>query len=147
MEAPGGLIPIIAICANKKVKSITLTNVPSFVAMRNVEVEVPELGIVAVDIVYSGMWYCVIDAKRMSRESLPSFPLTPENAKDICKYGEMIKVACREQYPVQHPLIDYPGCDILVFCSHGTSDTVTSGCVVPILINSLCHCPTFHMLL
>ena len=27
----------------------------------------------------------------------------------------MIKVACREQFPVDHPTEDYPGVDILVF--------------------------------
>lgn len=121
------MIPITATCVNRKVKSITLTNVPSFVARRDVEVQVPELGAVVVDIVYSGMWYCVVDTKRMIRASLPNFPLTPDNGKEICKYGEMIKVACREQYPVHHPLIEYTGCDILVFCSPGASETVTSG--------------------
>jgi proline racemase len=28
----------------------------------------------------------------------------------------MIKVACREQFPVKHPKLDYPGVDILAFC-------------------------------
>ncbi len=27
----------------------------------------------------------------------------------------MIKVACREQFPVNHPTMHYPGCDILAF--------------------------------
>jgi hypothetical protein len=41
----------------------------------------------------------------------------------------MIKAACREQFPVHHPDpgVSYPGCDILVFCSPGTAETVTPG--------------------
>ena len=127
LEAPGGIIPILATCKKGKVKNITLTNVPSFVALRDVVVDVPELGPVTVDVVYSGMWYCVVDTSRLPRPQLPSLPLRPENGKAICRYGEMIKIACREQHPVQHPLIDYPGCDILVFCSRGTSETVSAG--------------------
>ena len=41
--------------------------------------------------------------------------LTPAMGKDICKWGEMVKTAAREQYPVNHPEFDYPGCDNMVF--------------------------------
>ena len=41
--------------------------------------------------------------------------MVPERGADICRLGEMIKTATREQHPVSHPIIDYPGCDILVF--------------------------------
>ena len=41
--------------------------------------------------------------------------LIPSKGKDIVRLGEMIKIACREQHPVNHPDIDYPGPDILVF--------------------------------
>lgn len=127
LEAPGGIVPILASCRGGKVKSVTLTNVPSFVALSGVMVDVPELGLVEVDVVYSGMWYCVVDTKSLLRHSLPSFPLRPECGKSICKYGEMIKTACREQFPVQHPILDYSGCDILIFSSIGCAETVTLG--------------------
>eukprot|EP00301_Raphidiophrys_heterophryoidea_P026276 c9029_g1_i2.p1 GENE.c9029_g1_i2~~c9029_g1_i2.p1 ORF type:complete len:206 (+),score=49.55 c9029_g1_i2:394-1011(+) len=55
------------------------------------------------------MWYAVVDAASIG------LSLTPHNGKQICKLGECIKVATREQYPVQHPHLHYPGCDILVF--------------------------------
>ena len=34
--------------------------------------------------------------------------LTPARGKDICRLGEMVKIACQEQYPVNHPEFDYP---------------------------------------
>jgi hypothetical protein len=34
---------------------------------------------------------------------------------EIVRLGEMIKVACREQFPVNHPEFDYPGTDIMAF--------------------------------
>ena len=33
----------------------------------------------------------------------------------LCRVGEMIKVATREQSPITHPTMDYPGPDILVW--------------------------------
>ena len=125
LEAPAGRIPIRATCcSNGQVKSVTLRNVPSFVALHAVPVSVPEVGSVVVDVVYSGMWYCVVkmdDLPTPLRQS-DDLLLQPRNGKQLCRLGEMIKTACREQYPVEHPLLDYPGCDILVFRGGGKED-------------------------
>merc|ERR1712224_676319 len=50
-----------------------------------------------------------VDASSLGLELLPRY------GKEICRLGEMIKVACREQHPVNHPEMDYPGCDNMVF--------------------------------
>ena len=138
LEAPGGVIDIKAACSDGKVKSITLRNVPSFVRYRSVIVEVPDFGAISVDVVFSGMWYCVVDTKNVLRPSHRSFPLNPANGKTICRLGEMIKVACREQFPVQHPTMDYEGCDILVFCSFGNEETISDGKAEAICADALC---------
>jgi proline racemase len=57
------------------------------------------------------MWYAIVNADSIGLK------LKPENGKRICKYGEMIKQACKDQFPVNHPCYDYPGPDILVFTS------------------------------
>src|SRR5438067_1961302 len=44
MEAPAGLVLINYKQEGKKVKSVKLTNVPAFLAVENIEVECPELG-------------------------------------------------------------------------------------------------------
>ena len=112
LEAPAGLIRIRARCEGGRAVDIEMVNTPSFLRPRDmdVEVEVPELGKVAVDVAYGGMHYAIVDAA-----SVGLAPLDPRRGKEICRLGEMIKVACREQHPVQHPEIDYPGCDILAF--------------------------------
>jgi proline racemase len=110
LEAPAGLIHITASCHDGKAESITFRNEPAFVEKLNVKVNVPGgIGQVIVDIAYGGMWYAVVDAASIGLE------LDPRLAKKICKIGQMIKVATREQHPVQHPTLDYPGVDILVF--------------------------------
>ena len=55
------------------------------------------------------MWYVVVSS------TVVELDLTPENGRQLCRFGEMIKVATREQFPVNHPEYDYPGADILVF--------------------------------
>ncbi|CAB9521333.1 Trans-3-hydroxy-L-proline dehydratase [Seminavis robusta] len=114
LEAPAGPINITARCHDQKVTSITLQNAPSFVEKLNVTVQVPHgVGDVQCDIAYGGMWYAVVNLS--NNASLKHLKLHPDNAAELCRVGEMIKVACREQHPVQHPTVDYPGVDILVF--------------------------------
>ena len=118
LEAPAGPIEVTAECHQGKATSIALRNTVSFVEHLDVVVEVPHgIGNVTVDVAYGGMWYCVVDLKQFADENnhLPPLQLDPAHASELCRVGEMIKVACREQYPVNHPDIDYPGCDILVF--------------------------------
>lgn len=109
LEAPGGLVNIRAICKNGKAISTTLRNVPSFVGHIGITVNVPTVGEVICDVVFGGMWYCIVEAESVG------LTIDPQRGVEICKLGEMIKVACREQYPVNHPEFHYPGCDIMVF--------------------------------
>lgn len=51
-----------------------------------VVLQVPQLGLVVVDIAFGGMWYVVVDAAEVGLE------LVPARGKDICRIGEMIKV-------------------------------------------------------
>lgn len=89
--------------------TITVSNVDSFCRDMDVVVDVPTVGRVSVDFAFGGMWYAIVDAASVGLE------LTPSRGRDIARLGEMIKVAAREQHPVQHPDYDYPGPDILVF--------------------------------
>jgi proline racemase len=124
LEAPGGIIDIRARCEEGAVTGITLRNMPSFVAHRRVLVRsIPDLGDVTVDIAFGGMWYCIVHVDDVQAGKLA---LTPENGKVICRWGEMIKAACRRQHPVNHPSFDYPGVDIMVFRA-GRDQTVSLG--------------------
>lgn len=91
IEAPAGPIAITAECKNGKVTSVKLLNVPAFVGHLDVEIDVPEIGSVTLDIAYGGMWYAIVDAASVGLD------LVPSNGKQICRTGEMIKVAAREQ--------------------------------------------------
>ena len=111
LDTPAGLVKIRAECANGRATSITLENAPAYCRARDLDVavDVPELGRVAVDVAYGGMQYAIVDAASVGLR------LEPAHGREICRLGEMIKVATREQHPVDHPEFSYPGPDNLVF--------------------------------
>ena len=97
LEAPAGLIKIRADCENGKVKQVTFQNVPAFALYLDAEIQVPQLGTIAVDVAYGGMFYVIADAASVGVE------LTPESGRDIVRISEMIRNAANEQLTVQHP--------------------------------------------
>jgi proline racemase len=98
LEAPAGLIPVRAECADGKVTQVTFQNVPAFAIHLDVEVDVPQLGKVTVDVAWGGMFYVIADAGQFDLE------ITAENGAKITRIGEMLRVAVSEQLPVVHPL-------------------------------------------
>lgn len=116
LDLPAGLVHVRADCAHGKATRITLRNAPAFCRPcdMDVRIDVPTIGSVDVDIAYGGMHYVIVDAASVGLK------LDPSRGREICRLGEMIKVAAREQHPVSHPCIDYPGPDILVFREKAT---------------------------
>ncbi len=64
MEAPAGLVLITYKQEGKKVKSVKLVNVPSFLAAENIEVECPDLGKLKADVSYGGNFYAIVDVQQ-----------------------------------------------------------------------------------
>jgi 4-hydroxyproline epimerase len=63
MEAPAGIVPISYREENGKVKSVRLTNVPSFLAAEGITAECPELGTLTIDVSYGGNFYAIVDVQ------------------------------------------------------------------------------------
>jgi proline racemase len=97
LEAPGGPIDITAGCRDGKVEWVELENVPCFADRLDAPLEVGSLGTLTVDVAYGGMWYAIADAEALG------FELTPAEARDLSRVGELIRAAAREQLPVVHP--------------------------------------------
>src|SRR5581483_2514675 len=97
LEAPAGLIAVDAQMRDGRVTAVTFQNQPAFAVHLDAKVEVPQLGSVQVDVAYGGMFYVIADAEQFGLR------LTPDEARDIVRIGEMIKAASREQLPSVHP--------------------------------------------
>lgn len=123
LEAPAGPIEITAECKDGKCVNVTFRNAPSFARADDLglRIDVPHVGKdIPVDVAYGGMWYAIVNASDVG------LSVHPRHAAELCRVGEMVKVATREQHPVDHPLIDYPGCDIVAIRGEPSSNAVRS---------------------
>jgi proline racemase len=97
LEAPAGVVEVQAACRDGRCESIELTNVPAFADRLDAPLEVEALGTITVDVAFGGMWYAIADATALG------FSLEPAEARELCRVGELIRVAAREQLPCVHP--------------------------------------------
>ena len=83
LESPAGLIRVQAEVSGGKVSRVEFRNVPAFAVHLDAEVNVPELGVVQVDVAWGGMFYVIADADSLGVE------LRAENAREIARLGEI----------------------------------------------------------
>ena len=67
LETPAGLVLIDYKQEGRKVRSVKLTNVKSFLTAENLEVDCPDLGTIRVDVAYGGNFYAIVDPQRNFR--------------------------------------------------------------------------------
>lgn len=97
LEAPGGLVEVVAQCRDGKAERITVTNVPSFADKLQAPLEVPGLGTLTVDTAYGGDSFVIVDAPSLG------FAVTPDEARELAETGIRITRAANEQLGFTHP--------------------------------------------
>ncbi len=98
LEAPGGLVEVVAQCKNGKAERITVQNVASFADKLDTHLEVEGLGTLLVDTAYGGDSFVIVDAQALG------FSITPDEARDIAVTGTKITNAANQQLGFTHPL-------------------------------------------
>jgi trans-L-3-hydroxyproline dehydratase len=97
LEAPGGLIEVVAACRDGKAQSITVTNVPSFADRLGAQLEVEGVGTLTVDTAYGGDSFVICDARALG------FAIAPDEARELAETGIRITRAANEQLGFTHP--------------------------------------------
>jgi proline racemase len=97
LEAPAGVVEVVATCRDGRCESVELTNVPCFADRLDAPLEVEGVGTLAVDVAFGGMWYAIADVRALG------FALEPSEARELSRVGELIRAAAREQLPCVHP--------------------------------------------
>jgi proline racemase len=98
LEAPGGLVEIVADCQDGKAKRIRVRNVPSFADRLDAPLEVAGLGTLQVDTAYGGDSFVIVDAPALG------FAIRPDEAKDLAELGMKIVAAANAQLGFTHPV-------------------------------------------
>ena len=97
LEAPGGLVHVTAQCANGKVKSVRVLNLPSFADLLDASLEVEGVGTLKVDTAFGGDSFVVVDGPALG------FGLTADEAADLAQMGIRITKAANDQLGFSHP--------------------------------------------
>jgi proline racemase len=97
LEAPGGIVEVVAQCRNGKAERITVTNVPSFADRLDATLEVEGVGTLTVDTAYGGDSFVIADAAALG------FKIAPDEARELAETGIRITKAANEQLGFTHP--------------------------------------------
>ncbi len=97
LEAPGGLIEVVAQCQGGKARSVRVTNVASFADRLDQTIEVEGIGTLTVDTAYGGDSFVLVDAASLG------FSLKADEARDIATTGVKITRAANAQLGFRHP--------------------------------------------
>jgi 4-hydroxyproline epimerase len=121
MEAPAGLVRISYKMQGKKVTSVKLVNVPSYLAAENLEVDCPELGALKIDVSYGGNYYAIVDVQK-------NFPgLEHYSASQLIGWSRELRKRINEKYSFIHP--DDPtinGCSHILWAGKTISAQATA---------------------
>jgi 4-hydroxyproline epimerase len=98
MEAPAGLVLIEYQLEGKKVSSVKLRNVPSYLAAQDMEVDCPDLGKLTFDVAYGGNFYAIIDPQ----ENFPG--IQDYTASQLISWSRVVRERINEVYTFVHPL-------------------------------------------
>jgi trans-L-3-hydroxyproline dehydratase len=96
-NVPAGNIQARASVADGKVVEASFRNVPSFLYLREQQIEVRGLGRVSFEIAYGGAFYAIVGAESVG------LTLHPEHFNRIIDYGRRIKHAVISQFAITHP--------------------------------------------
>lgn len=97
LEAPGGLVQIVAACSGGKARRISVQNLPSFAVRLDAKLEVAGHGTLTVDTAFGGDSFVVVQAAELG------FALAPDEAKDLASLGARIADAATAQLGFVHP--------------------------------------------
>jgi 4-hydroxyproline epimerase len=97
MEAPAGLVLISYQQEGKKVKSVKLVNVPSYLAAEGLQIECPDLGMLTLDVSYGGNFYAIVDPQENF------IGLENYTADQLISWSRVLRRRINEKHSFVHP--------------------------------------------
>jgi proline racemase len=101
LDTPAGLTRVRVDVENGVAKAVTFRNIPSFVFAGDVDLDVPGVGKIRLDVSYGGNPYAIVPADAVGLK------ICPENASQFIHYGRIIRDAVNAQVKFQHPEKDF----------------------------------------
>ena len=97
MEAPAGLVNISYKMKDKKVASVKLTNVASYLAATELSIDCPDLGELTIDVSYGGNFYAIVDVQKNFKG------IEHYSADKLISWARELRKRINEKYEFVHP--------------------------------------------
>lgn len=97
MEAPAGLVNISYKMKDKKVASVKLTNVASYLAATELSIDCPDLGELTIDVSYGGNFYAIVDVQKNFKG------IEHYSADKLISWARELRKGINEKYEFVHP--------------------------------------------
>jgi proline racemase len=125
LDTPAGLVEARVDVADGRAHSVTIRNVPSFVAVEAATIEVAGIGPMTVDVAFGGNFYVIVPADAVG------CTLDPASAGDLIRHGLAILEAVEDEVELAHPLDPaIRGSHHVLFTAPGDDDVTGHGAVV-----------------
>jgi proline racemase len=96
-DTPVGMVTARAEVQDQVVKGITLRNVSSFLYEPDLPIEIPNLGVVPVDIAFSGNFFAIVSAEDLNVQ------VEPKSVDRLVRVGNLVNDVVNDQVKVHHP--------------------------------------------
>lgn len=96
-DTPAGLVTGRARIEHGRVTGVSVSNVASFLYAENVEVDLPEIGKIVIDVSFGGNFFAMVPAKALG------ISIHPDNITQLIRIGMQVKKSVNQSLDVQHP--------------------------------------------
>jgi 4-hydroxyproline epimerase len=97
LETPAGLVHVSYEQEGNKVSSVRLTNIKSYLAAENIEVDCPDLGKLTVDVAYGGNFYAIVDVQE-NFKGIQNY-----TADQLISWSRVLRKQINENHSFVHP--------------------------------------------
>ena len=97
LETPAGLVKISYTSVENKVTDVKLTNVPAYLAAKDLDVDCPDLGRLKFDVSYGGNFYAIIDPQQNFKD------IADLGFQEIQRFSPIVRDLMNDSYEFQHP--------------------------------------------
>ena len=97
LETPAGLVEARYEMPGEFVESVTLTNIPSFLHTTGIEIEIPNLGQIVLDVSYGGNFYAIVEPQK-NYAGLDLF-----SVDEIRRFSPIVRKAVNDYAEFVHP--------------------------------------------
>ncbi len=98
LDTPAGLVRATAhLGESGRVRSVSFLNVPSFLFAQDVEIDLPDFGLIQTDVAFGGAFYAVLPAARVG------LSVSSEDTSALVTAAEAIKRAVNVNLSLHHP--------------------------------------------